>query len=669
MAQKTQVSTQASWIWYPGDFEIYHCMTRHTRRQVKDSRVPAFWRVSRPELACTFETTCSLTKSQTIHVYSHGQGRVLLDFFNLGNLNEDLTIPAGSHTITVNIYNRETFPSIFVNAKGFETGKQWKVHCYDKQWCSPDCEPSYLRPEDDPAVFPFCYKKLKPVAVETISGGTLYDFGVETFGPVTIAQKKAMGKVYVSYGESRFEALDWNETIVREMLPAKNGKSKLEPRAFRFLFVSSEAGQPEVSAQLEYLPLPDAASFTCDRPLMNQVWDICLRTIHINSREFYLDGPKQDGWIWAGDAYHAYTAGRYLFQDQAITKRTLRAMFGRLPVRQHINTINDYSSYQIISLWEYYFASGDLEFVRSVWEETKALYSFMVSRLEDGTGYMIGREGDWIFIDWSVIDKTDPNSTEQILLWQVHRVMGWLAEALGEPMPETARRAARLKKNILRDFWKPELGAFICTPTTGKNMVTRHANIMAILYDFVDEHQKEQICQKVLFNQKVVPITTPFFKLFELLAISKVGHVLEAQSFMEEYWGGMVNLGATTVWEQFDASEKGLAHYAMYGQKFGRSLCHVWGSGPIAVLGMYVAGIRPTSVGGKTFVVEPQPGMFQSFDATFPVAGGLVRVCLKEQSLQVTSSVEGGTLRFNGKSYPILPKETLKIKMNTSKKK
>lgn len=636
----------ARWIWYPGDFEIYHCMMRHTRRQAKDARVPAFWRVSRPELACTFERTVDLAEAAPFKAVSHGLGRVLLDGFNHGNLNEELTIPAGHHTVTVNIYNRETFPSMFVESPGFETDTDgsWRIHCYDKVWKTPDGEPAYFGADSDPAVFPFLYKALTPVSVEKIGGGVLYDFGEECFGPITVTQKKAMGAVKVSYGESREEALEWDETIVRELLPAKTGATELEPRAFRAVWLKAEHGMPKLRAESEYLPLEDAASFRCDRDIINRVWDVCVRTVHIDAREFYLDGPKQDGWIWAGDAYHAYAAGRYLFRDQAITRRTLRAMFGKLPIVQHINTINDYSCYQIISLWDYYFAYGDLAFVRSVWEETKALYQFIVSRLEEETGYMIGRPGDWIFIDWSVIDKTDPNSTEQLLLWQVHRVMGLLAEALGEPMPETAARAEQLKANILRDFWNEELGAFICTPTTGENMVTRHANVIAILYGFADEAMTETICRNVLGNDSVVPITTPFFKLFELEALSKVGMIREMQEYLESYWGAMVELGATTVWEQFDPTKKGIEHLAMYGMKFGCSLCHIWGSGPITLLGQFVAGICPTSVGAKTFEVKPQPGLYKQFDATFPIGEGSVHIVYNDGAYTVETDVPGGTL-------------------------
>ena len=45
--------------------------------------------------------------------------------------------------------------------------------------------------------------------------------------------------------------------------------------------------------------------------------------------------------------------------------------------------------------------------------------------------------------------------------------------------------------------------------------MTRHANIFAVLFDFVDETKKQQILKNVLLNDEVTQITTPYFKFFE----------------------------------------------------------------------------------------------------------------------------------------------------------
>ena len=42
------------WIWYPGDFELYHNMLLHSRREEKGCDYPCMWHLPRPEYSCRF---------------------------------------------------------------------------------------------------------------------------------------------------------------------------------------------------------------------------------------------------------------------------------------------------------------------------------------------------------------------------------------------------------------------------------------------------------------------------------------------------------------------------------------------------------------------------------------------------------------------------------------
>ena len=39
---------QAKWIWYNGDFEIYHSLKLHTRREEFGCEYPPFWALTTP---------------------------------------------------------------------------------------------------------------------------------------------------------------------------------------------------------------------------------------------------------------------------------------------------------------------------------------------------------------------------------------------------------------------------------------------------------------------------------------------------------------------------------------------------------------------------------------------------------------------------------------------
>ena len=126
------------------------------------------------------------------------------------------------------------------------------------------------------------------------------------------------------------------------------------------------------------------------------------------------------------------------------------------------------------------------------------------------------------------------------------------------------------------------------------------------------------------------------------------------QKKIESYWGGMVKLGATSIWEQYLPEQVGIQHYGMYGMKYGCSLCHAWGGGPIYLLGRYCLGVYPTSVGYETYAVEPNRGMYKHIDGKVPLPeGGEVTVKMDGHTCTVTTTRPGGTLILKGKEYAI----------------
>lgn len=640
---------EAKWIWYPGEFECYHHMLLSFRRQEKGCDYPCVWQISRPEVSARFLKTFTAMRDGSFTVVTRGKGMVRLDN-SLWRVNEPIAVKAGTYEIAVELFDLQTFPSLFIDSELLVTDENWLAERYDAKPVPAACEPAFHSAKDDPAVFPFCYDAISPVAVEPIENGLLYDFGQEQFGPVR-ATIPAGAVVTLVYGESREEAMDPDNAILRETLTDCDTPER-PARAFRYLAVFGDrAKDVRLQAQLEYLPIEDEASFSSDEPNLNDIWALCARTFHLNTREFFLDGIKRDRWVWSGDAYQSFMIARYLYHDPAVTERTITALLGKPPYRRHINTINDYSAFLIISLWEHYEATGRRAFVQSVWENVKALYAFIVSRLDEN-GYAVRRDGDWIFVDWGELDKEDPVCFEQIVLWQAHRSMARLSAVMGEDDVYTPRANA-LQEKILHNFWDDEKGAFIDSFASGKRFVTRQTNIFALQYGLVQGEKKQRVIRNALLNPALPAITTPYFKLYELLALCEAGEIVAAQDYIASYWGGMLKEGATAVWEAYDPTQSGAEHYAMYGAPFGKSLCHAWGSGPILLLCRYVAGVKPTGVGGKAFRVAPHPGRYRAFSATVPVGDGNVVLTYEEPTVTVCASAPGGIF-VSGKTETLL---------------
>ncbi len=642
---------EAKWIWYPGEFEIYHHMLLSFRRQEKGCDYPCVWPVRRPETGARFTKSFSAPAGGVFTVVTRGKGMVRIGP-RLRPVNAPVALQPGDYEIAVEVFDLNAFPSIFIDSAILVTDETWKTEIYDDLPVPAACVPAFTRPEDDPAVFPFAYAPLAPVSREALPTGVLYDFGREQFGPVHICVPEG-ARVTLVYGESRQEALDPENAIVRETLTSADAPDR-PARAFRYIAVLGEAApRTELRAELEYLPVEDKASFSSGEPGLNEIWEVCRHTFHLNSREFFLDGIKRDRWVWSGDAYQSFMIARYLYNDPSVTERTVVALLGKPPYRRHVNTINDYSAYLIISLAEHYAATGRAGFVRSVWPRVKELYAFIVSRLDEN-GYAVRRPGDWIFVDWGVLDKESPVCFEQIVLWKAHLSMASLARAMEEPDRYT-EKADALKARVLRDFWDEEKGAFIDSFTSGKRFVTRQTNIFAVLYGLVEGEQKQSVIRRALLNPALPAITTPYFKLYELIALCEIGEIAAAQEYISSYWGGMLREGATSVWEAYDPNASGAAHYAMYGSPYGKSLCHAWGSGPILLLCRYVAGVRLTDAGGKTFCVAPNPGRYKDFTATVPVGAGEAVLSYRAPFCTVRATVPGGVFLCGAEETPLEP--------------
>lgn len=241
--------------------------------------------------------------------------------------------------------------------------------------------------------------------------------------------------------------------------------------------------------------------------------------------------------------------------------------------------------------------------------------------------------------------------------------MAKLAEIVGDDKSKFEKEAQILKEKVNAFFWDGEKGAYIDNYESGKRNVTRHANIFAILYDIASKEQAESICKNVLFNDEIEKITTPYFEGYELEVMGKLSEFDFIENKIRTYWQGMLDLGATTVWEEYDPSLTGDEHYAMYGKKYDKSLCHAWGAAPIYLLGRFFMGVYPTSPGFETFNVKPHLGGFGFIEGCVPIMGGEVKIKLDGNSLSVTATKSGGTLSINGKDYTLKKDKELTLEI------
>ena len=639
----------ARWIWKFGEFEIYHNLLLHNRRTQYGWPSPPVWKVCAPESCVRFAREVP-GPGGTIRVWAKGDFAVTVwrgyEKTEYGGQHE-IALGDGPMRVTVTVSNRESFPCLYVDGD-LQTDESWTADDLAGDPAPADSCAWFDAPEKSPEVFPFAYAPVECVSRERLEGGALLDFGRETFAR-TAFRFSGKGDHVLRFGESREEAMSPDWCVIRRTVRGAD-RAKFEAQAFRYIFVDDPGAK--VTAEYEYLPLSYRGAFRCDEDIVNRVWDTAAYTFHLNSREFFLDGIKRDRWVWSGDAYQSLFVNRYLFLDRELERRTLIALAGKPPFEAHINGIVDYTFYWMIGLYEYYETYGDADLLRRIFPQARRIMDFCRSRA-DADGFVRGKQRDWVFIDWAPMDREGALCGEQVLFARALEAYGSICALLSEDSRGAAEQARALQAAVLERFWDDEKGAFVDSYESGKRFVSRHSNILAYLFLPMDDARKASLYAHAILDDSVPQITTPYFKFYENLVHCEAGSDAGLERSIREYFGGMLRLGATTLYEQFDPNETGPERFAMYGHPFEKSLCHAWSCNPIYLLGRYRAGVRRTGVGYQTFEVAPRLGDLKRFDCTVPLPAGEVRVRMDGERLTVRATAAGGTLVFGGQRLPL----------------
>lgn len=648
------------WLWYPGDFEIRQGMMQNFTREERGMGWPAYWYLEDCYHNVFFQRKYQLTRATAFQVQASGVGHVKVDNQKYP-FETPITCPPGDHQIEIYVGNPNGLPSIYVTGELIYSDPSWQVSNF-LQTTQVGYDERYTQAIQDPNQLYYAKRPILPQNISAVAGGTLYDFGQAVNGSLRVTwQGEQRAEITLCYGESETETLDTKDCYYQQrgVTPA----TPIRKRAFRYVFIPQvQPDQVALVAEHEYYPRPRRAKWQSNDKQINQIWQVAQTTFDLCSDWFFIDGIKRDRWIWAGDAYQANFINQYSNFDEGVDRRTILALRGHDEVKQHLNTIVDYSIWWVISVYNHYQMTGDRQFLAKVYPKMKAMVDYLRQQTDEH-GFLYGRDHDWIFVDWSEIDKEGITAAEQLLLVAGYRALVSCGEVLAQDVEEYQEASKQLLAATLHYFWDDELGCFIDSYRSGKRHVSRHPNILAVLFDLVTPERQQSILNKVLLNEQITQITTPYFKFFEQDALCKLGQQNQVLLQIRNYWGGMLALGATTFWEEYDPQKEGAAHYAMYGDPYGKSLCHAWGASPIYLLGRYFIGLRPLTPGYQTFEVAPVLTAFENLDCTLPLKDGELVIHKKGSQLQVQATRPGGCLRLGDQTWSLSKGEIVTVKI------
>jgi hypothetical protein len=670
-------NNHATWIWYPGDWEIWLGNRFNNRRTERGAMFPPFWKQDSHWATVEFSTVVNLKKAETITIAAEGRYNFMLDGKLRFGEPQQFEIPAGEHKINIKVWNQATPPTLFVEGETIQTGSSWLATYEDKIWIDENgvahgsgiyvpagCW-NFNSIEQKPSEWQLARKRIKAVDIKKgHDGSLLVDFGKESMGYLVLEDIQGEGLVEIYYGESREEALDKEHCETLDKFEVSGSRFQVpESKAFRFVYIETDVTIGKIAMDYEYLPFDDkkSGSFRCNDEELNRIWEVGAYTMDLTTREFFMDGIKRDRWTWSGDAIQSYLMNYYLRFDLDCVKRTIRQLRGKDPVTAHVNTIMDYTFYWFKSVLDYYLYSGDEAFVQEMYPRMKTLMDYCLGRV-NVEGMAEGQPDDWIFVDWVdfPMHKRGVLAFEQILFCKALEIMAMVAPLASsqEGKAESAyyqELADALRKKVKTLFWDEGKKAFLHAIEDGQMnpQITKFPNMFAILYDFVPEEDKEKLMQTVMLNKKIEPITTPYMRFYELAALCQMGYQDEVLPEIKGYWGGMLREGATSFWEKYNPEESGTQHLAMYGRPYGKSLCHAWGASPVYLLGKYFLGVNPTKPGYTEYEIKPTLGGLEWMEGEVPTPFG--KICVKMDAHNVTVKSDGGRgiLFINGECIEI----------------
>ena len=152
----------------------------------------------------------------------------------------------------------------------------------------------------------------------------------------------------------------------------------------------------------------------------------------------------------------------------------------------------------------------------------------------------------------------------------------------------------------------------------------------------------KKACEEVVSVGGAKDFST-FYGYYMLDALAKGERHQQAIDIIRQYWGKMLDLGATTFWEDFNldwARNAGrIDEFTPAGKddihrdfgaycypSFRHSFCHGWASGPTPWMTRYILGIEVLEPGCKTIRITPHLCDLDWAEGTFPTPLGTIYV-------------------------------------------
>jgi len=476
----------------------------------------------------------------------------------------------------------------------------------------------------------------------------ILDFGSEITGRLELVSNSDLPfQVTIQYGESYDEMLKSPYLGINLLEIAPHQTAYGPKTSFRFAKVVFLSGPDlrfkSIAADDIFYPVKYQGTFESSDPLLNRIWETGAYTAHLCMQDGVWDSPKRDRGRWMGDTDVMGRTIEDVFDDHFLMEDTLDRLLGPAPVQQHVNGIPGYSAFWFTGVAQYYRQTGSKAFLSKEHDRMLQLLAY-VDKEFDAQDVYANKTNVWLFVDWSAElngDTPESRRASTLEFYAAYRDAAFLLRELGDRAnaDHYEQRAAAIKAAAQKHLLDPSTGTF------GPLWQT---NAAAVLFDVADPSQYATIWKNVLsnvghvrFNSHVV---TPYYNYYIISAMAKMGHREEALQWMRQYWGGMLDEGATSFWEAYDPDWfKEDFHASLQADNrsgYFVSLAHGWSSGPTPWLMEQVLGIHSRGGGFSTVDIRPDPLDLKWVRGAEPTPKGLLKVDIHNETAPMSIAID-----------------------------
>jgi len=464
-------------------------------------------------------------------------------------------------------------------------------------------------------------------------GFVVLDFGIELHGGIRIVNRYAAGRIRLRFGESVSETMQTpNQDHAihdTELAIPSMGMLEYGNTAFRFVrvdFLDTPMDIINILAVALYRDLEKGGSFLSSDKRLNQIWDVGAYTLQLNMQDFIYDGAKRDRLVWMGDLHPEVRTLLAVFNDASLVAESLDFVRNHTALPQTMNNITSYSIWWVIIQFEYFLYRGDLTYLAGQQAYLTGLVEQLATYVDDNGSEQVPPRR---FLDWP------NNDVPQAMHAGLQGLLCW-AFACADKLYQALELDPALPRAMHQRMQKH-------VPDCGDS---KAAAAMLTLSGLSDRRD-------VLLKDPFRGVST-FYGYYMLLAQPNASAV----ELIRRYWGGMLDYGATTFWEDFDldwlkntspitelpvpGKDDLHADFGNYCYKGLRhSLCHGWASGPTPFLSERILGVKFLTPGGRKIAVKPDLCGLEFVSGSVPTRFGKVKIyCDQSGKLDISAPAE-----------------------------